>query len=181
MNQATKPPHRKNTQVVARAGQIRQQQQQVATKKSSFSKPASATSHLNCAQQQQVRKLPQRHLAPGWLQSLLRVQRVSTIVVGSIFALSSIVYGYTMHTQTTWRSQQAQLQRWEDQESKQAVMNETLKQQMAETAEQPTSGLVEPKPHLTIFIQSAPPRSPRPLPQPISPQLAPASKIPLGY
>lgn len=182
MNPATKPPHRKNPQVFSQAGQIRKQQQQVATKKSSFAKPPSPQSHLNRSQQQQVRQLPQRHLAPNWLQSLLRVQRVSTIVVGSIFGLSSIVYGYTMHTQTTWRSQQAQLKWWEDQGNKQGVMNETLKQQIAETAEQPASGLVEPKPHLTIFIQSAPPRSPKSLPQPVtSPQLAPVNKISLGY
>jgi hypothetical protein len=161
------------------------QQHRAGTRKSSGSKSVSTKSKILKSQQprqQQVRHLPPHHAAPGWLRSLLAMQNFSMVLFGSVFGLSSIVYGYTMHTQTTWRSQQEQLKRWQNQERQQAVMNENLKQQMAETAEQPGSGLVEPKPDRMIFIHSAPPRQPKLRPNTArTSQSKPVSKLPLGY
>ncbi len=156
------------------------------TKKMSASKPAATKSNVaksqHSRQQQQVRQLPQRYAIPVWLRLLLAVQKVSMVLFVSVFGLSSIVYGYTMHTQTTWRSQQDRLRRLQNQERQKAVMNENLKQQMAQIAEQPESGLVQPKPHQIIFIHSAPPRQPKSIPNlPPSPQPTPVSKLPLGY
>jgi hypothetical protein len=127
----------------------------------------------------QVRRLHRPD--PAWLKSLFALQRVSLFVFGGVFGLSSIVYGYTMHTQSTWRSQQDQLRRWQNQERHQGVMTENIKQQMATTAEAKGSGLVNPKPDLSVFVHSATPApkpAPKVSPSPVTPTV---SKIPLGY
>jgi hypothetical protein len=153
--------------------------------KSPASKPAPSTStkvDVNHLQQQQVRQLPRRHPAPLWLKSLLTAQRVSMILFGSVFGLSSIVYGYTMHTQTTWRNQQDQLRRWQKQERQQGVMNEKLKQDLAKIAEAKGSGLVAPKPQMSVFIHGAAPRQLKPLPTTAqTPKPTPVSTVPSGY
>jgi hypothetical protein len=133
-------------------------------------------------QQQQVRQLPQHNsVPPVWLKSLLMLQQGSLVLFCSIFGLSSIVYGYTVYTQDTWKSQHGQLKRLQKQERQQGVMNENLKQQMAKIAEQPGSGLVATTPDKIVFIPSAPQRPNKSLPTPQSPQQTPASKLPVGY
>jgi hypothetical protein len=116
------------------------------------------------------------------LKSLQAVQRGSMAVFCSVFGLSAIVYGYTVYTQGSWKSQHSQLKRLQLQERQQAVMNENLKQQMAKTAEQPASGLVEPNPDRIVFIPSAPQRPTKPLPTTFqSPKPDRVSQLPFGY
>jgi uncharacterized protein HemX len=146
MDRQKKPSHAKNLP----QGMGNKRRSRPTTSKSSASKPAVTTSKVTKSKHshppQQVRQLPQRYAAPAWLRMLLAVQKISMVLFVSVFGLSSIVYGYTMHTQTTWRSQQDRLRRLQNQERQKAVMNEKLKQQMAQIAEQPGSGLVKPKP-----------------------------------
>jgi hypothetical protein len=181
MHQLNKLPDFKDSRTVARGGRLPKQRE----KKSLVSKPVPSKSTVVGAhnlQQQQVRQLPHHHPAPVWLKSLLTAQRVSMILFGSVFGLSSIVYGYTMHTQTTWRTQQDQLRRWQNQERQQGVMNENLKQELAKTAEAKGSGLVAPKPQMAVFVHVAPLRQPKVLPTLAqAPKPTPASKIPSGY
>jgi hypothetical protein len=144
------------------------------------SSPESQVVGFNHTQhQQQVRQFS-RNLAPAWLKSLLTIQRGSSILFGSVLGLSVIVYGYTASTQGAWKTQHKQLKRFQAQEQQQAVMNENLKQEMAQTAEQPASGLVDPSPDRLVFIPSAPQRPAKSLPTPPS-QSPPKSKLPLGY
>lgn len=149
------------------------------------SKPAPSKSTkvgVNHLQQQQVRQLPTHVPAPVWLRSLLAAQKVSKILFGSVFGLSLVVYGYTMHTQTTWRTQQEQLRRWQSQERQQGVMNENLKQELAKIAESKASGLVDPKPQMAVFIHTAPARQPKLLPAKAqAPKPMPGSQTPSGY
>ncbi len=144
----------------------------------------SAQSRLNVVgsnhSQQQVRQLPQPHSVPAWLRSLLTVQQGAMVLFASMLGLSAIVYGYTVYTQSLWRNQHGQLQRLQLQESQQGIMNERLKQDMAQAAEQPTSGLIAPNPDRLVFIPSAPQRPTKPLPAVPSPR-TPPSQLPLGY
>jgi hypothetical protein len=140
---------------------------------------------IDPAQQQQVRQLPRHNSVPNWLKSLLAVQRVSLILFCSILGLSTLVYGYTVYTQDTWKSQHGQLRRLQKQERQQGVMNENIKHQMAQTAEEPNSGLVSPSPDRLVIVPKAPqrpvkPRSTSPSPAP-SAAPNPSSKQPLGY
>jgi hypothetical protein len=180
MHQPNRLPDFNDSRAFTRGGGLRKQR----TKKSLAAKPAPSTpvTGTNDLQQQQVRQLPHHHPAPVWLKSLLAAQKVSMVMFGSVFGLSLIVYAYTMHTQTTWRTQQEQLRRWQNQERQQGVMNETLKQDLAKTAEAKGSGLVAPKPQMAVFVHGAPPRQPKPLPTTAqAPKQTPASKIPSGY
>ena len=87
-----------------------------------------------------------------------------------------------MHTQTTWRTQQDQLRRSQNQERQQGVMNEKLKQDLAKRAEAKESGLVAPKPEMAVFIHGAALRQPKLLPTTAqAPNPIPPSKIPSGY
>ncbi len=181
MHQPNRLPHPNDSHPVTRGSGLRQQR----GAKSLASKPApskSTTIGVNHLQQQQVRQLHTHAPAPVWLRSLLAAQKVSKILFGSVFGLSLVVYGYTMHTQTTWRTQQEQLRRWQNQERQQGVMNENLKQELAKIAESKGSGLVDPKPQMAVFIHSAPSRQPKPLPATAqAPKPMPASNTPSGY
>jgi hypothetical protein len=153
--------------------------------RSSSSKRQSTRSNVVGAnqiqQQQKVRQLPQHNSAPVWLKSLLTLQQGSLVLFCSIFGLSSIVYGYTVYTQDTWKSQHGQLKRLQKQERQQGVMNENLKQEMAQTAEQPRSGFVAPTPDKIVFIPSASPRPTKSVPTAQSSQPTQSSKLPVGY
>ena len=181
MPQPKKLPNPNHARAVTRGKRHPKQQ----AKKSLAAKPApsaSTTVGVNQLQQPRVQQLPRRAPAPVWLKSLLAAQKVSMVLFGSVFGLSSIVYGYTMHTQTTWRTQQEQLRRWQNQERQQGVMNENLKQELAKRAEAKDSGLVAPTPQMAVFVQGAPPRQPKTLPTTAqAPKLTPVAKIPSGY
>jgi hypothetical protein len=172
----TKPAHCQNSRHVPVKPRVNQRRNSATTKSSPVVKSPQPR------QQRKVKAKPPSYLVPFWLKSLLALQKISLVLFVSVFGLSSIVYGYTMHTHTTWRSQQDRLRRWQNQERQQAVMNENLKQQSAQAAEDKNSGLVSPKPERMIFIHSEPLRQLKPLPNSTpSPQPTPISKLPLGY
>ncbi len=128
----------------------------------------------------QVRQVSSRQTVPIWLKSLLTIQRSVMIVFCSIFGLSAIGYGYTVYTQDLWKSQHGQLRRLQNQESQGGVMNENLKQDMAQRAESATSGLVAPTPDRNIFIPIAPQRPTKTLLIP-SARTSQLSQLPRGY
>jgi hypothetical protein len=131
--------------------------------------------------QQPARRLPQNNSVPVWLKSLLTMQQGALAVFCSLFGLSTLTYGYSAYTQDLWKSQHGQLKRLQAQEHQQGVMNENLKQQMAQAAEQPESGLVAPNPDRIVVIPSAPQRPTKSPPTNSSPQSTQMSKLPLGY
>jgi hypothetical protein len=176
MHQPNRLPDLKDSHPVNPRGGLRQQR----GKKSLASKPAPSKSTTVSANNQ-VRQLPSYAPAPVWLKSLLTAQKVSMILFSSVFVLSSIVYGYKMQTQTTWRTLDEQSRRWYNQERQQGVMNETLKQELAKTAEAKGSGLVAPKPQMAVFVHGASPRQPKSLPATAVPKPMPATKVPSGY
>ena len=128
----------------------------------------------------QVRQLPPPQAAPVWLKSLLTMEKSAMVLFGVVFGLSSIVYGYTLQTQGTWRSQHGLWNRLESQGRQQSTIAENIKQKLAETAADEKSGLVAPTPEQMVFIPSAPQRPAKPLP-PTQAQTTPATKIPTGY
>ncbi len=173
-------PHRlsnsNHSGTINREGALRQPRNQKSAPSKSM-----AVSDSNL-QQQRVRQLRTHASIPVWLRSLLAAQKVSKILFVGVFGLSLVVYGQTMHTQTTWRTSEDQLRRWNKQERQQGIMNENLKQELAKTAESQGSGLVAPKPEMAIFIQGAPPRQPKSLPdQTQAPKPTPVSQVPSGY
>jgi hypothetical protein len=153
-------------------------QQRQRSSVSQGSAPKSPVARFNPTQPRQpVRKLTPNS-APAWLKSLLTMQQGSLIIFCTLLGSIALVYGYTARTQDLWKTQHKQLKRFQTQEQQQALMNEHLKQQLAETAEKKDSGLVHPTPDRIVFIPSATPRPTKSLPTPLEQT---KSKLPVGY
>jgi hypothetical protein len=182
MHQPNKLPNPHNSHPVTRGNGLRKQRTKKSLASNTPSSPLKTVGINHLEQQHKVQQLHSHAPAPVWLKSLLTAQRISMILFASVFGLSSIVYGYTMHTHTTWRTQQDQLSRWNNQERHQGVMNEKLKQDLAKKAETKESGLVAPKPEMSVFVRGASPRQLKSLPATAhTPTPIPAAKIPSGY
>jgi hypothetical protein len=131
-------------------------------------------------QHERVRQINAHRSVPGWLRSLLTLQRGATIVFGVVFGASALGYGYTVYTQSVWKQQHRQLKQLQTQERQQGMMAENLKHQLAIAAEQPKNNLQPPDPKQIVFIPSAPLRPSKPLPTPSATTL-PKSSPPSGY
>jgi hypothetical protein len=110
------------------------------------------------SQQDRVHKLPKNLPTPAWLKSLLSLQKGSKLIFLIILGLTLIAYGYTAYIQDRWKEQHGKLKRLREQERQQVVINESLKYQLAEAAEKPNSGLINPDPSRIIFLPATPPR-----------------------
>ncbi len=124
--------------------------------------------------------LRDKQAAPPWLRTLVRAQRSSSVITFLLFALTLTVYAWTVYNQQRWAQDYHKLENLQRQERQMTAANEVLKNQLAQQAENPSTGLVAPSPENTIFMSPAPQR---PLttasPQHAVPQ--PSPKAPLGY
>jgi len=124
-------------------------------------------------------QLPAHPASPLWVRVLTVAQRTSTVVTFSLVASALTVYGWTVYSQQMWGKEYQRLEALQRQERQLTTANEVLKDQMAQEAEDPASGLSIPDPTHAIFLQ------PAPLVQPAPVQAAPAPKpiqtAPLGY
>ena len=140
-----------------------------------------SSSHVRQRRQTASVKQLQPRQVPKWLRSLIAMQRVAMVLFLGSFGLSSLVYGYTVSTQGMWKTQHRQLQKLQKQELQQATVSENFKYQIAQTAELPESGLVDPKPDRMVTISTANQRQTK-LPAISTPAKPEAvSKIPEGY
>ncbi len=134
---------------------IQPRQKQFATSDRLPTKVNSVGANSTARRHQKVRQFPRQNSIPNWLRALLNLQKGAKLLWGGMFGLSLLAYGCTVHTQNTWKQQHGQLKQLQDRERKQSEMNENIKNQLAEAAEQPQSQLVEPDPNRSIFIPSA--------------------------
>lgn len=117
---------------------------------------------------------------PRWLRLLLEIQQGTSLglllVIGTILGL----YGWSVQSQRLWGQKYEHLKQLQRQERQLIAANEVLKYQMAEQAQSPATGLVNPMPAKTIFLKSLPPRPQRDFPPSIKkPQRSEPS--PLSY
>lgn len=129
----------------------------------------------------EVSQLPQPNSAPIWLRSLLTIERGAAALFVSVFGLSIVVYGYTVHTQKLWKQQYGKLNRIDLQERQQVVMDANLKHQMAEAAELDPKKFEAPDPKKVAFIPSIAPRPTKSDPKSPKFKASPTPKRPLGY
>lgn len=132
-------------------------------------------------QEQQVRQLHRNVPIPPWLKSLLKIQQGAKVIFALVVGTIPIVYGYTVYTQDQWKNQHGQLNRLRAKEQQQIVMNENLKYQQAEAAEQNKSGFVAPTPDRMVFITPAPARPLKQRPQTPTTNPNPELQTPQGY
>lgn len=116
---------------------------------------------------------------PLWLKLLLRLQQGSSIATILLIVGALATYGWTVYLQQQWGKAYDSLEALKKRERQLVSANELLKNQMAEQAENPTTGLLLPDPSNAIFLTPAPRRSevkPKPSPSPED-----FSNKPLGY
>ena len=123
-----------------------------------------------------LRPRPQHQ--PLWLWVLRGVQQTSGLTA---FLAGGVIVGFyasTVYTQQQWGKAYRQLDDLQRQESQLTSAHEMLRQQLAEEAELPGSGLVAPSPNTILFLEPADPR-----PAPVSPPEPPAPPQlhPIGY
>jgi hypothetical protein len=118
---------------------------------------------------------------PLWVTVLLKLQQGSFFVTFSLIVGAMVVYGWTVYIQQRWGQEYEKLETLKKQERQLISANEVLKNQMAQQAENPTTGLLLPNPNNAIFLAPAPQR---PAVKPSSPPVSPSntsSNRPLGY
>jgi hypothetical protein len=119
---------------------------------------------------------------PLWLLRLYTFHRYSTVLAFSLVASTLAVYGWTVYSQELWGQSYSRLQKLQRHERLLTTTNATLKNKMADEAEQSTAGLVSPTPEGMIFLppasQSPKPRSSNTTPNSETQQ---QTLFPLGY
>lgn len=118
--------------------------------------------------------------APVWLSPLLFIQRSSDIVTFVLVASTLSLYAWTVYTQQQWSQDYRKLENLQRDERHLTTTNAVIKDQLAQQAEKPATGLVSPSPANTIFLTPAPQRQARTNPNQTA-HLEPATKNPLGY
>ncbi|MBE9196886.1 hypothetical protein IQ219_16595 [Synechocystis sp. LEGE 06083] len=104
-----------------------------------------------------------RESLPTSLQVLLRFQQATSCLTLGVVATVLGIYGWTVYTPTLWSKEYQQLKALQQTERQLITNTEAIKHQLAQEADQPSSGLVKANPNQNIFLPaqaSAPPASP---------------------
>lgn len=134
---------------------------------------------------QTVPILPSAKPVPLWLLRLCSLQRRSFVVTFLLMVGMLSVYSWTVYSQQKWTQAHRQLENLQRNERQLTTTTEVLKNQMAQEAEQPATGLIPSESSTTIFMPPASPRS-TPANQSMIAANSPAIKtnltpMPLGY
>lgn len=129
--------------------------------------------------QQVVTSLPQTQAPPAWLKLLIRAQHLSSVAVFGLVIAALVMYGWTVYVQQRWGQEYQRFETLKKQERQLLSGNEVLKNQIAQQAELPLSGLTVPDPNNAIFLMPAAPRPPETSDRQFSSQPIPTR--PIGY
>jgi hypothetical protein len=128
--------------------------------------------------------MPTATAAPIWLLRLYTSHRYSSILTFFLVAATLCMYGWTVYSQQLWSQGYHRLQNLQLHERQLTTTNATLKNKMAEEAEQEAAGLVSPTPARTIFLPAISPSAtsaPTPPSKPANVEPQPNMVSPLGY
>ena len=121
-----------------------------------------------------------QQLTPRWLTSLLFLKRSSDLVTFLLVTTTLTIYAWTVYTQQQWMRDYRKLETLQRQERQLTTANAVMKNQLAQQAEKPATGLVSPTQTNAIFLPPVPQRKSSTAPtQTAAPE--PAAKSPLGY
>ncbi|HBB32941.1 MAG TPA: hypothetical protein DDZ80_16335 [Cyanobacteria bacterium UBA8803] len=108
---------------------------------------------------QKVEKLnPASQSIPGWLRSLIFLQRGSDFLALLLCATTLALYSWTVYTQQQWTQAYRELEALRRNERQLTTTNAIIKDQLAQQAERPATGLVNPSRDNTILLPPAPQR-----------------------
>ncbi len=130
----------------------------------------------------QIPSLPKSRSVPVWLLRLCYLQKGTSKIALLLAAAMLAVYSWTAYSQQKWSQAYRKLETLQLHERQLMTSSEVLKNQMAQQAQQPSTGLVPANPAEAIVLQLAPQRpSHAAEPIPTSTQTDKATPIPLGY
>jgi hypothetical protein len=129
-----------------------------------------------------IEKLPTRNYFPLWLRSIFLLHNTVSFLTFILIAASLGIYAITVYTPQTWSKEYKKLKTLQRDERQLTATNETLKNQLAQQAERPETGLVDPSSSnapLFLPVQTLPQVKPAPIPIPRSETII--ETTPLGY
>lgn len=140
-------------------------------------RPASPRTAPKTAPQVKVLR-PQPYPDPFWLKGLTALQQTSGVIAFVVGGLAIGFYASTVHAQQQWGRAYRNLENLQRQEAQLTSAHEMLRQQLAQEAELPQSGLVPPSPDTVLFLETA---TPRPAPPPLPDPPVSGQSYPAGY
>jgi hypothetical protein len=163
-------------QTIARKGTSQPTLQQVKTSVPQGKNDSSGSS--------KVKHLPSSQ-RPFWLQALISVHFISSGITFILISAALGVYGWTVYTQQSWGRAYHNLETLQRYERQLVTTNESIKNDLAQQAEEPAMGLVNPDPNTTIFLTPSSTKL-NPSPSAIEPESSlseseTSDSIPLGY
>lgn len=94
---------------------------------------------------------PQQQL-PTSLQVLLGFQQTTSLITLGVVTVVLGIYGWTVYTPLLWSQEYKQLKALQKTERQLIANTEAIKHQLAQEADRPSSGLVNPSPNQNIFL-----------------------------
>ncbi|MBD1910853.1 MULTISPECIES: hypothetical protein [unclassified Leptolyngbya] len=106
-----------------------------------------------------VQSLPVSRSMPAGLRTLMLAQQVATPLTFLVIAVTAVFYGWTVYTQQLWSQQYHRLEALQRQERQLMAADEVLKNDLAQQALNPNSGLITSDLNTTVFLDAPPPVS----------------------
>lgn len=103
-----------------------------------------------------VQSLPVARPMPAGLRALIMAQQIATPLTFLIIAATAVIYGWTVYTQQLWSQQYQRLESLQRQERQLMAADEILKNDLAQQALSPNSGLVTSDLNSTVFLDAPP-------------------------
>lgn len=107
--------------------------------------------------QKAIPVMPDGTKVPVWLMRWNSLHRHTSVITFLLVSATLIVYGWTVYSQHLWSRSYKELQELQRDERQLTKHDETIKNQMAQEAQKPHSGLVSPTPSKIIFVPEATP------------------------
>lgn len=95
---------------------------------------------------------PTKEPLPISVQVLLRFQQITSCITLGMVATVLGVYGWTVYTPTLWSKEYQELKALQQTERQLITNTEAIKNQLAQEANRPSSGLVNPSPSQNLFL-----------------------------
>ncbi len=118
---------------------------------------------------------------PIWLQALLSMQRGSDLIAFLLVGATLTIYSWTVYTQQQWTQEYGKLETLQRNERELTKANEVMKNQLAQQAESPATGLINPTQTNTIILPPVPENQPYKASREKTSDPEPVVKTPLGY
>jgi hypothetical protein len=120
-------------------------------------------------------------VTPLWLQLLMRLSQASSVFTFCVVAAALGIYSWTVYTQQLWSQEYRRLENLQRHERQLTANHETLKNYLAQEAENPEVGFVAPTPSNMIFLSPAPTVALGKAPSLPQNNLPMSTNTPLGY